>query len=88
MGQSFPSQIAKSETELLGGGAVPSPGTPVTPAQGGWRGMGNRFGVFWCRKFHRSYRQYAEVDDQRVKIHCTRCGRKFIRDRLFGEPGS
>jgi hypothetical protein len=35
----------------------------------------------WCRQHHREHHQRTPLDNGRMKVHCTLCGRKFIRER-------
>lgn len=50
---------------------------PTTLAQR----FANVVGKFWCRKFHRQHRECIGVIDNCVTIRCSRCGRKFKRER-------
>jgi hypothetical protein len=42
-----------------------------------WRGLTAR----WCREFHRCWHQRFPLDEDRAKVICARCQRKFLRQR-------
>ena len=45
------------------------------------REAGEEITSVWCRKHHREHHERITLGNERIKVHCSKCGRIFVRER-------